>query len=325
MKLFGAFDAREWVHRYDARRRNRPPHSGPVTLDTRSIYILPTRAGWLFGTMLAALLLGAINYNNALAYLLTFLLASLAVVSLLHTQRNLLHLSITVAGGEPVFAGDSACFRVCLQNPGRARYAVRVEPVGGQPLLLDVPGRDAHCGEISVTATNRGWMPCPKIELDTRYPLGITHAWSRRLSFAARVLVYPAPAHSAPNIPQHLRGEGIAHAVMAHDGDDLSGIRGYQPGDPLSRLNWKTLARGQGLTAKEFATLHGDEWVIDWQDYAPLDAEARLSAMTRAVLDAETDGLLYGLALPGTHIVPNRGREHLRHCLEALALHDLHG
>lgn len=293
-------------------------------LGTRSIYILPARAGWLFGLMLAALLVGAINYNNALAYLLTFLLASLAVVSLLHTQRNLLHLRITVAGGEPVFAGDRAHFRVCLQNEARARHAVRVCPESGQALVLGVPARDTYCGEFSVPVVTRGWHACPTLMLATEYPLGITHAWTRKLSFSARVLVYPAPAPTALTLTQQARGEGHAHAVLAHDGDDFSGLRGYQPGDALSRLNWKTLARGQGLTTKEFAALHGDECVIDWQDYAPLDTEARLSAMTRAVLDAEHDGLLYGLILPGARLTPGCGREHLRHCLETLALHEHH-
>jgi uncharacterized protein (DUF58 family) len=294
-------------------------------LGTRSIFILPTRAGWLFGLMLVALLIGAVNYNNALAYLLTFLLASLAVVSLLHTQRNLLHLRITVAGSEPVFAGDIAQFRVCLQNTARARHAVRVRPAHGQPLQLDVPARDTHCGELSVPTLTRGWLTCPALTLSTEYPLGITHAWTRKLTLAARVLVYPAPAPEALLLPQQARDDGSAHAVAAHDGDDFSGVRAYQTGDALSRLNWKTLAHGQGLTTKEFAILHGDECVIDWQDFAPLEVEPRLSAMSRALLDAERDGRLYGLALPGVHHASGRGREHLHHCLEALALYEHHG
>ncbi len=87
-----------------------------VVLGTRQIFILPTRHGLLFVLVLVALALAAVNYNNALAYLLTFLLASMAVVSLLHAQRNLLKLRVTAAGGEPVFAGEPAALRVCLHN-----------------------------------------------------------------------------------------------------------------------------------------------------------------------------------------------------------------
>ena len=42
-----------------------------AVLGTRQIYILPTRHGLLFALVLVALALAAVNYNNALAYLLT--------------------------------------------------------------------------------------------------------------------------------------------------------------------------------------------------------------------------------------------------------------
>ena len=72
------------------------PFTGPVNLTQRRIFILPTRQGVLFAIVLLIMLIGSINYNNSLGYLLTFLLASLAVVSILHTYRNLLSLKISV-------------------------------------------------------------------------------------------------------------------------------------------------------------------------------------------------------------------------------------
>ena len=51
-----------------------------AVLGTRQVFILPTRHGLLFMLVLVALALAAVNYSNALAYLLTFLLASMAVV-----------------------------------------------------------------------------------------------------------------------------------------------------------------------------------------------------------------------------------------------------
>ena len=65
-----------------------------TVLGRRQLYMLPTRHGLLFALVLAVLLLAAINYGNGLAYALTFLLASVAVVSMLHTHRNLHRLRI---------------------------------------------------------------------------------------------------------------------------------------------------------------------------------------------------------------------------------------
>ncbi|HEY0633740.1 MAG TPA: DUF58 domain-containing protein, partial [Gammaproteobacteria bacterium] len=80
------------------------PASGPLRLDRRRVYILPTRAGLLFGLVLLAMLFGAINYNNSLAYALTFLLTSVAMVSIFHTFRNLHGLTFHIGHATPVFA-----------------------------------------------------------------------------------------------------------------------------------------------------------------------------------------------------------------------------
>ena len=81
------------------------------------VYILPTGVGLVFALMSFAMLLGSMNYNNNLSFLLTFLLAGLGFVAMHQCQRNLVGLEIAFAGVEPVFAGQSLRFRVILHNP----------------------------------------------------------------------------------------------------------------------------------------------------------------------------------------------------------------
>ena len=50
--------------------RPRRPEALPVTLDRHRIYVLPTGFGLFLGTLLAVMLLGALNYNNNPALLL---------------------------------------------------------------------------------------------------------------------------------------------------------------------------------------------------------------------------------------------------------------
>ncbi len=292
-----------------------------IALGSRQIYILPTRHGLMFALVLAALLLGAVNYSNALAYLLAFLLASMAVVSILHTQRNLLGLRVTVVAGEPVFAGEPAGFRVCLHNDRAARHALRVEARGVSIPAFDLPARDQRCVLLELPAVQRGWLECPPLLLATVYPLGFARAWSRRFRLPARCLVYPKPADDT-GIRRLAGAEGESSVGNLEDGDDFTGLRGYQPGDAPARISWKTLARGQGLHTKEFRAPLAESVWIDWDDFRPHPTEARLSLMTRALLDADAAGLLYGLRLPGKNISPDNGVHHRQHCLEALALHD---
>lgn len=296
--------------------------AGDVAIGSRSIFILPTRHGIVFGLILLALLLAAINYGNALAYLLSFLLASMAVVSLLHTQRNLLGLTVTVTGADPVFAGEAAAFHVCLANPGRERLALRVESRGLAGAHLDLPAGDTRCVALALPAARRGWLDCPPFILASHYPLGITRAWTRRIRLPARCLVYPRPAAtSAVGRAEAVEGEGTSGA--RRDGDDFAGLRSYQPGDSPARISWKTLARGQGLHTKDFSAPAAESVWLDWDAFAPHDTETRLSLLTRALLEAEDDGLVYGLRLPGRRLDPDNGAVHRGRCLEALALHDL--
>ena len=79
----------------------------PVVLGLRNIYILPTGYGMLYLTVLGAMLIGSVNYNNNLGFLLTFLLGSLGLTAMMHTYSMLYGLRLVSATAMPVFAGES--------------------------------------------------------------------------------------------------------------------------------------------------------------------------------------------------------------------------
>ena len=306
--------------RLRAQRFPRPMPS-EVMLGTRQIYILPNWHGLIFAMVLVALALAAINYNNALAFLLTFLLASMAVVSLLHAQRNLLRLRVSAVGGEPVFAGGPALFRICLHNDGDTRYALQVESVYGVLPPFNIPARDTYCVALSVPTVKRGWLAAPPFIIASIYPLGITRAWSWRLTLPVRCLVYPKPSDDT-HWQTTAGTEGESQPGVMQDGEDFTGLRTYQPGDAPARISWKTLARGQGLHTKEFRAPLAESIWLDWDALAPHAAETRLGLLCRAVLDAEDTGLSYGLRLPHLTLQPDNGASHRHACLEALALYE---
>ncbi|MCF5826515.1 DUF58 domain-containing protein, partial [Pseudomonas syringae] len=67
----------------------RIPPASRIALDHRRIFIMPTRTGLIFMLVLVLMLLVAINYQNSLAYGLTFLLMSIGVLAILHSYRNI--------------------------------------------------------------------------------------------------------------------------------------------------------------------------------------------------------------------------------------------
>src|SRR6202000_671127 len=81
---------------------------GPVLVSRRRVYILPTRFGYGFGLLLLVMLLGSMNYSNSMAFLLTFLMSGLGLVSMHHTHANLVDIQVRAGRVAPVFAGDTA-------------------------------------------------------------------------------------------------------------------------------------------------------------------------------------------------------------------------
>jgi uncharacterized protein (DUF58 family) len=297
-----------------------PIDQGATVLGQRQLYILPTRAGLLYALLLVVLLLAAINYSNGLAYGLAFLLASLAVVSMLHTHRNLHRLQVAPAAAEPVFAGEAARFPLTVNNPqARARFGVRLEH-GRRTLAarLDLAPQTTVNTALNVPATARGYLPMPDFKVATLFPLGLFYAWSRRLRFDAPCLVYPRPAPSTALPDAQHAVDGASSAAPA--GDDFVGQREYAPGDSPRHINWKAAARGQGWYTKQFGGGEPAAVWLDWAETTGPDTEARLSVLCRWVLDAEQRGLHYGLRLPGRSIEPAQGAAHQHECLKALAL-----
>jgi uncharacterized protein (DUF58 family) len=291
-----------------------------AVLDRRGLYMLPTRHGLLFAIFLFVLLLAGINYENGLVYALTFWLASMAMVSMLYTHRNVAGLRIAVAGAAPVFAGEPARFTISLQNDtaGPRRHLV-VAQKKREFGWVDIAPFGQGLIEIETPTSRRGYVAVPEFSVSSQQPLGLLFTWSRKIRLGSKLLVYPAPGPRRPIVgaaDQERRRESGHRA----EGDDFIGVRAFQHGDSPRQVDWKAVARGQGMQTKRFGGGSCSLVWLDWDSLEGLDTEARLSQLTRWILDADGAGWIYGLRLPGTSIAPSGGEAHRHRCLEALAL-----
>ncbi|MCR4300034.1 MAG: DUF58 domain-containing protein [Sulfuricaulis sp.] len=294
-----------------------------VVLGRRQLFMLPTRYGLLFALLLVVQLLAAINYGNGLAYALTFLLGSLAVVSMLYTHRNLFRLRLSASACAPVFAGDAAVFRLHLVNATRtARYGVAVMHGKKEIARVDISAQGFTDVDLPVPALNRGWLASPAVTMHTEFPLGLLYSWSHRVEFNHACLVYPRPAAPTP-LHTHPMESPEAVSGMKAGGDDFIGTREFQPGDSPRHVDWKAVARGKDWQVKQFGAGQQVTLWLDWDTLTGLDMESRLSVLARWVLDAQQQDLLYGLRLPEQTVNPSNGEPHQHECLKRLALFEL--
>ncbi len=300
--------ARRWGHTTPARE---------VRLGLRRIYILPTRHGIHFALVLLAMLFGAINYVNSLAFALTFLLGGLLLVSILHTYRNLRGLTLRAGRHPSAFAGDPVHFHLSIDGGPGERLALRLGLDPSSQQLFDLPAAGVIELVQPVPSQHRGWLALPELTIETRYPLGLFRAWAYA-QLDSQALIYPRPAPRGP-LPE---GGGEGQSGSAGRGsDDFVALRPFHSGDSLRHVHWKAEAREQGLQVKLFGGNRSRQLWLDWEGLPGLAVEPRLALLTRWVVEAEQQGLRYGLLLPGQRIPLGSGDGHRHRCLSALALY----
>jgi uncharacterized protein (DUF58 family) len=304
---------REWVNR-------RIPPSRSITLDQKRIFIFPSRVGFFYGLCLLVMLITGINYQNNMTFALTFLLATLFVVGVLHTFANLSGLKIHAVHGGTAFPGQQTEFEILIERTDeRAYIALRTLWPGSTETVTNLIDRDSVRVKLHTAVGGRGWYSPGRLLLESTYPLGLLRCWTW-LDLDLHALVYPSPLIS--ETPSGLATDQPDGASVPVDGnDDFAGFRDYRRGDSLKQVYWKGLAKGQRLQSKQF-TAYADRSVwLDWEMFPGLGIEQRLSHLCYWALEFEAANEEYGLRLPGVVIEPDMGEKHRDRVLKELALY----
>jgi uncharacterized protein (DUF58 family) len=307
----------ERVERWARKRQGTDAHK--TRLQSNRIYILPTGVGMMFALMCFAMLLGSMNYNNNLSFVLTFLLAGLGLVSMHQCQRNLVGLELSFAGVDPVFAGQSAQFRIAITNRSKNnRYHIQLYAGTACSEALDLGPGDSKVFRLAIPTERRGRIGLERFGIRTLFPFELFRSWAW-LHMNLEGLVYPRPANRAPPPPP----TQSAHGHRQHDArgeEDFAGLRKFHDGDSPRHVAWKAYARSGELLAKQFAGADTSSQWFDFDQVASDDLEQCLSVITRWIVDADRTQSDYGVRIPGTEFPPAHGDKHRHLCLEALAL-----
>jgi len=304
--------------------RKRQGTDRPITeLHSRRVYILPTAVGLVFALMAFTMLLGSMNYNNNLSFVLTFLLTGLGFVSMHQCQRNLVGLELSFAGADPVFAGQAAEFRIAVTNHSKNRRShLQIYAGGVSSKFADLAPGESHIFHLEMPTKQRGRVRLDRFGIRTLFPFELFRAWAW-LHMDLQGVVYPRPADHAPEPPP----TQTAHGHRQHDArgeEDFAGLRKFNVGDSPRHVAWKAYARSGELLSKQFS---GADTSSQWFDFERLnddDVEQRLSILTRWIIDADQTQRDYGLRLPGHEYPPAHGEAQRHNCLESLAFfHEL--
>ena len=304
--------AERWAHRRQGTDR-------PITeLHSRRVYILPTAIGLVFALMAFTMLLGSMNYNNNLSFVLTFLLTGLGFVSMHQCQRNLVGLELSFAGVDPVFAGQAAEFQIAITNHSKARRShLQIYAGGVNSTIGDLAPGESRIFHLEIPTEKRGRVRLDRFGIRTLFPFELFRAWAW-LHMDLQGIVYPQPARHAPEPPP----SQTAHGHRQHDArgeEDFAGLRKFHVGDSPRHVAWKAYARSGELLSKQFSGADTSSQWFDFDGIDNADIEQRLSILTRWIIDADQTHRDYGLRLPGQEFPPAHGEAHRCKALGSLA------
>ncbi len=301
------------LNRLPGLARGRQPESLPVRLDRRRIYIVPTRAGLGFGLLLMVMLFGALNYQNNAALLLTCMLGAALAGSMLLTWRELHDLILRSLHAEHGFCGARLPLQLAFADDRRVRAGLTIAvDAQEQPCPLRP---DISRASVTMPTRSRGWVDVPRLRISSTLPFGLFRAWSW-ITPAQRVLVYPRVLGCVrPPARNDDPNERIA------GGDDFAGLRDYHAGDPIRHVAWKASARHEHLLVREFDRAAPSQPLkFDWNAFAGVDRETRISRLTGCVCDAYNAAHPWILILEdGRALGPASDAAHYHRCLTALA------
>ena len=306
---------RNFYERWLARRL---PSARQIVLDQRRIFIFPTGYGFFYLLVAALLFIGGINYENNLILALSFLLASLFMVAILHTFRNLSALGIRNGDSESGFAGEEGALEIVLFAQRREHHCVWLRWRGQDGQQISIRRGEEESLWLNLPLAERGRVMAPRLKVESRFPLGLLRTWSY-VTLDHYCLAWPRPKESLDCPADGGKENQEAFSSGQSGNDEFQGLRSYIPGDSLRRVDWKGYAAGRGLNTKQFEEPVGGRLWLRWDRLPGIGEEQRLSVLCYWILQLDQQRQPYGLALPGLTLATDTGDVHRWRLLDALA------
>lgn len=287
------------------------------------IFIIPRWTGLFFGVLVILIFATGfvLYYARPLTQTLGVTLVVAGVVALIQSNENLRGIRITGSRSNPVPAGDEALIELTVRNVSdRERIGLlvrtgwKVLPRLSTWVPVLEPGESTTV-QVRMPTSRRGRHRVPMMWVTSVMPVGLCFAW-KSFPDSGYYVVYPAPrGRMLEEVNGADRDLGLGTVAGS---DDVSGHRPYEPGDPLSRLDWRVFARNGKLLVRALEQSSGGGVTLRWEDTAFLDnTEERLEQLSFWIMQCTQEGRTFTLILGPSYGA--LGSSNLIACQTALA------
>ncbi|MEO1942124.1 MAG: DUF58 domain-containing protein [Campylobacterales bacterium] len=255
----------------------------------------------IFGIIL--LFVGAYVHNNNIAFIVMFSIGVVGSWAIFLGRLNLGRLQFQFLGFERAFANRKVRGVGKLSSP----RSFDLHIPGGE--VIPVLKGERKIG-VELQFPTRGVHKLGEIVIWSSYPLYLAKFF-RSFKIGEKIIVYPEP-----------KGRGLeekfqlGRSFLGERGE-FDGIREYQLGDTIRDLHWASVAKGKPMSKKFLHHSREGQLIFDYNQLDG-DKEARLSQLTRWVLEGEERKVPFLVRLPGKELRSSEGVEQI---LKTLALY----
>lgn len=219
----------------------------------------------VMGVVLSAAVVRQIN----LLMILYGIMAGPLLLSWRLVRRTVKGLEVTRRLPQTVFAGRQFSIEVEVTNkkPKSGSFAVWIRdelqrrgPTGEKSIASDIyiphiPGGESRKTTYQGVLDQRGVYRFQPLKISSRFPLGLLRTMIR-VDQPQKLVVLPAIGRLSPVWHRLLAADGEATGGR-HNGrnsaeGDFYGLREWRAGDARARIHWRTSARRQTLTVRQF-------------------------------------------------------------------------
>jgi uncharacterized protein (DUF58 family) len=286
------------------------------------IYVIPTRYGFVMAVSFAVMFITSSAFGNNIAYLLTFLVFSIGLLSLVYAHVNLVGIRINKIEDDPAppDAEGHLILEVTKQRGAANLITLHIqtddEEFSSEP--VDVESGDHNRTSLAYRYKNRGVYEIKNLRLESTFPMGLFRAWVV-CGEVGSCHVHPKVTGSLPlPVTDHREGESL-ESTGSDGWDDFGGHVAYVVGQSQKSLDWKASARARTKLSKKFVGGLENTVVFRWDDVATLPKEAALSQLASWIIACDSRGIAFGLEMPNGRSGIGTGRLHLTDCLKLLA------
>lgn len=291
-------------------------------LPPRRIYVLPTSYGFIMALGFSVMFLTSSAFANNIAYLLTFLVFSIGILSLVYAHLNLVGIKVSKIDDDPAAPGDAGhlVLEVTKLRGSASLITLHIQTEDNYfySSPIDVESGMHARTSLSYQFNHRGVYPVKNVWLESTYPMGLFRAWIV-MDDLGDCHVHPQVTGDLP-LPVIDTKDGTSIESTGTTGmDDFGGHVPYITGQSQKSIDWKASARARTKLAKKFVGSQEETAVFCWEDVSHQPKEAALSQLASWIIACESRGISFGLQLPNGQSGIGTGRTHMIECLKLLA------